>query len=652
MNTQCSPNLHSELRSRFGFSRFRKGQLQVIEKVTKGESVIAIFPTGAGKSLCYQLPATMLPGITIVVSPLLSLMKDQLKYLYKHNISAASLDSTLNREQYHEVLAKAQRGELKVLMISVERFRNERFRSHLSNMNVSLLVVDEAHCISEWGHNFRPEYLRIPVYKKEFSIKQVLLLTATATVEVGDDIRAKFAIAPQNVIRTGFYRKNLHINVCPVKEEERITTLVRRLKTGEEQFPAIIYVTLQKSAEMVAEELKKAGIEAHAYHAGMENGHREQIQNRFMDSNIECVVATIAFGMGIDKSDIRSVIHFDLPKSIEGYSQEIGRAGRDDLDASCTLLANRCSIVTLENFIYGDTPEKSGLRVLLDEIKAAGSLWEVKLVSLSNKTNIRQLPLKTALVYLEMEGIITSLYTYFSEYQFKTVLSDDEIVSGFSGERAQFLRRLLEYSVPKKTWNAIDLFLFVETYGYERKRAVAALEYLDSKGLIELSVKQAVDVYRVSTNDFDSDSVADNLYGIFDQNQSHQIKRISEMVGFFERNTCLSSGLSRYFGENTASQSCGHCSVCIVGPLRMEVASEQRPLSSYSIEKLTEEFTDTAGQKATPVMTAKFLCGISSPLFTKIKAKKLGSFAMLENYPFRDVLSAVEALSGKSAVTV
>ena len=644
MNTLCSFDLRAELQSRFGFSQFKKGQLEVIEKVMNGESVVAIFPTGAGKSLCYQLPATLLPGITLVVSPLLSLMKDQLQFLHEHHIPAASLDSTLSRDEYHEVLVKAQNGELKVLMISVERFRNERFRSHLANMDVSLLVVDEAHCISEWGHNFRPEYLRIPVYKKEFSIRQALLLTATATLEVGDDIREKFDIETENLVRTGFYRKNLHIDVCPVKSDEKIAFLIKMLKSDQNRFPAIIYVTLQKSAQMVADELSRAGIDAHAYHAGMENEYREQIQNRFMAGDIRCVVATIAFGMGIDKKDIRSVIHFDLPKSIEGYSQEIGRAGRDDLDASCTLLANRDSIVTLENFVYGDTPERSGLREILSEIKNAGSFWEVKLTSLSNKTNIRQLPLKTALVHLEMEGIIASSYTYFSEYQFKTKLSGKEIVSGFSGERAEFLHRLLKCAVPKKVWIAIDLSLFVQKYGYERERAVAALEYLDSKGLIELSVKQAVDVYRVGSNDFDIDSMTDKVYGIFRKNENHQIKRISEMVDFFESKTCLSSGLSRYFGEMTESESCGHCSVCKVGPVRMETASVQKPLSSHDIENYSKDFMETAGEKVSPVLITKFLCGISCPLFTRIRAQKLNGFGVFESYPFGEVLSVVEKI--------
>ena len=210
------------LKVTFGFDSFRKGQDEVISRILSGQSAAAIFPTGAGKSLCYQLPAILLPGLTIVVSPLLSLMHDQLTFLKSKGISAAALDSTLTREEYASVLESAVHGSLKILMISVERFRNERFRTHLSRMNVSLLVVDEAHCISEWGHNFRPEYLKIPHYRNDFKIPQVLLLTATATEKVANDMCEKLNISAENLVRTGFYRKNLRNQVTPVSDNKKI----------------------------------------------------------------------------------------------------------------------------------------------------------------------------------------------------------------------------------------------------------------------------------------------------------------------------------------------------------------------------------------------------------------------------------------------
>ena len=314
------------LQKYFGFNTFLRGQEEVIRKVVERQSAAAIFPTGAGKSLCYQLPAMLLPGMTLVVSPLLSLMKDQLDFLLANNIPAARLDSTLAKNEYNAILESAKNGALKILMISVERFKNERFRAQLEKINASLFVVDEAHCISEWGHNFRPEYLKLPEYQKEFKIAQTLLLTATATEWVIDDMCTKFNIPRDNVVVTGFYRDNLYLQVTPTATSEKKNRLLQRINEAPKD-PTIVYVTLQKTAEYVAEFLCVNNINAHPYHAGMDNEKREQIQNKFMDGALACIVATIAFGMGIDKKDIRRIIHYDLPKSIENYSQDIHGQG-------------------------------------------------------------------------------------------------------------------------------------------------------------------------------------------------------------------------------------------------------------------------------------------------------------------------------------
>lgn len=629
--------LKEQLQEYFGFNSFLKGQETVIGKVLDRQSAAAIFPTGAGKSLCYQLPAMILPGMTLVVSPLLSLMKDQLDFLRKNDIPAARLDSTLDKTEYNAILENAKNNELKILMISVERFKNERFRFHLGKMNVALLVVDEAHCISEWGHNFRPEYLRLPDYQKEFNIRQILLLTATATARVIDDMCGKFDITRENVTVTGFYRSNLFLQITPTATAEKKSRLLQRILETP-QAPTIVYVTLQKTAEDVAEFLCENNVNAHPYHAGMENEKREQIQNQFMDGSLTCIVATIAFGMGIDKKDIGRIIHYDLPKSIENYSQEIGRSGRDGKPALCEVLGNRDNIHILENFVYGDTPERHSIFQLLKIIKEnKGFIWEIKATQLSNDFNIRMLPLKTLLVYLAMEKIIRPRLTYFEQYSFKYHSEPESIINRFEGERKQFVTKILNHSVTKKIWTDVDVPAILNSTDTDRQRIVAALDYLNEKGWIELQARQSVEVFDILSQAFDTDDRADKMFALFKKKEDLEIRRICDMVDLFESDSCISRRLAGYFGEHLEKESCGHCSFCKSGKAALQDTTELKPIAHFDYDKITAEFMEAVGEQFTEANLTKFLCGIYTPVFSKLKIRKLSHFGILEMYPFLEV---------------
>ena len=348
--------LQQHLKKHFDFDQFRDGQEEAVERLMSGKSVLAVFPTGGGKSLCYQLPGILLDGLTVVISPLIALMKDQLDFLTRKGVAAARLDFTLTKEENRKLFDDLYAGTLKLLYISPERLGNERFMNAISRQKISLLAIDEAHCISEWGHNFRPDYLKIAQLAKQLKVERVLALTATATPAVAKDVRAAFDIAKEDEVHTGFYRPNLELRVLSSSVESRNALLLKQIRSR----PAgstIIYVTLQRTAEAIAEFLVENGQDARAYHAGLKPEIRTAIQDHFMQSADAVIVATIAFGMGVDKSDIRYVYHYNLPKGLESYSQEIGRAGRDGEPSICEMLVVPRDVTTLENFSYGDTPE-------------------------------------------------------------------------------------------------------------------------------------------------------------------------------------------------------------------------------------------------------------------------------------------------------
>ncbi|WP_429180377.1 RecQ family ATP-dependent DNA helicase [Aeromonas salmonicida] len=631
--------ISSLLTRHFGFDQLRPGQEAVISRLLAGQSAAAIFPTGSGKSLCYQLPALALPHLTLVISPLIALMHDQLAFLHSKGIAAATLDSSQTPEESRRVMQQASDGQLKILMISVERLKNERFRRFIQQVPLSMLVVDEAHCISEWGHNFRPDYLKLPAYRRELKIPQVLLLTATATPAVMADMQTKFDIEDEGLVVTGFYRANLDLAVVPLPAEARDDWLqaeVRREPTA----PTIVYVTLQHTAQQCADLLQRAGIRARAYHAGLDSALRSQIQHDFMAGKVDCIVATIAFGMGIDKADIRRVIHYDLPKSIENYSQEIGRAGRDGHPSRCIVLANRAQLPVLENFVYGDTPDRVAIVTLLEILSQSGSEWEFGLLRLSNDTNIRQLPLKTLLVYLEIAGVIMPAYSYFAEYRFKFVLDKAEILTRFNPDRRQFLEQLFACAPQARSWCTMDFDALWQGYQGERHRAAAALDYLQQQGWIELESKQMTDVYRVLRQDVDINALADELYALFEKKELSELARLQALLAFFTSSNCLSQELARYFADEQAPSKCGHCSVCrgevaVLPPLPTLTLPNENGLRAWCDPLIALCHTRH------PRILTRFLCGIATPLTTRVKAKSLAGFGQLAAHPFAEVLAAV-----------
>ena len=354
----------ARLRTHFGHRGFRQGQEQIVAAVLGGRDVLAVMPTGSGKSLGYQLPAVMLPGTTLVVSPLISLMKDQVDELNRRGIPSGALHSMLSADNRRDVLSAARAGALRLLYVAPERFASDQFLRLLGELDVARFVVDEAHCVSEWGHDFRPDYRRLRAAAalcrasdRASGRPPIAALTATATAEVRDDIIALLGLEEADVLVAGFDRPNIYLRVERVGDEddknERLPGLVRGRR-------ALVYAATRKTAEAAAAFLQSSGVPASPYHAGLKDAERTRVQDAFAGGSLPVVCATNAFGMGIDRPDVDAVVHYAIPGSVEAYYQEIGRAGRDGRPATATLLWDYEDVSIREFLIDSPRRDKPG----------------------------------------------------------------------------------------------------------------------------------------------------------------------------------------------------------------------------------------------------------------------------------------------------
>jgi ATP-dependent DNA helicase RecQ len=364
-------NIETVLRDTFGFASFRPAQREVIDLIMEGRNVLAVMPTGSGKSLCYQLPALARDGLTLVVSPLIALMKDQIDHLERLGAPASVINSTVPRDVQHSRIERAIRGDLKMLYVAPERFQNEGFRAGIRKARVGMFAIDEAHCVSMWGHDFRPDYLRLRNVIAELGRPQTVALTATATPAVREDIVKQLDMTGALQVVSGFDRPNLFLEV---REPSTVAEKVRAIIELCEWAPTgIVYAGTRRNVEDIHRALTRRGLPALAYHAGLSMEERKSVQNRFMKQEAGIIVATNAFGMGIDRADVRFVVHADIPDSLEAYYQEIGRAGRDGQPARCLLLFNYADKWIPENFIDSSHPSPAYLKEAFGRLLATGS---------------------------------------------------------------------------------------------------------------------------------------------------------------------------------------------------------------------------------------------------------------------------------------
>ncbi len=549
--------IENALFEHFGYSTFRHGQQEIIESILNGENVFAVFPTGHGKSLCYQLPALMLPGTTVVVSPLISLMKDQVDALKARGLESVSLiNSTLAWEDYRHEINKLKQGKVKLLYISPERLRSRRFLDLLSSILISLFVIDEAHCISQWGRDFRPAYLSICDAIELVYPKVVALFTATAPPDIRDDILKILNIPEPKVLVEGIERPNLRLKVLESNQKDQKYDLLEdsmRELTGN----GIIYAGRRNETEEIAEFLQKKGYQADYYHAGRELHERKQIQEAFFDDSdngLEIVVATNAFGMGIDKPNIRYIIHWTMTGTLEEYCQEIGRAGRDEILSDCILFYYPDDRDLHEWFIKESAPDKVSLQNLLEVLeylKGSGNFRLMAMEELELRVGFKVSKIQVALSYLEKLGFLKRWHNVPSKISvsFRTKPNNEKPV------QSELYAHLKEKRVT-------DILSFCQDLELSPRFMMEQLAELQNEGHLQYWGKDDLMLIELLQDSELFSSLSEEQMGLGDY---YKVKRnrIDRMVHYAVSEGCRMKVIQHYFGEEVSEgYRCDKCDRC------------------------------------------------------------------------------------------
>jgi ATP-dependent DNA helicase RecQ len=555
----------SALHEHFGFEDFREGQREVITAILEGRDTVVVMPTGGGKSLCYQLPALMKPGATIVVSPLIALMKDQVDALAARNLPATFINSSITFEEQKARIQGVRRGLYKLVYVAPERFRSAHFVETLRSIDISLFAVDEAHCISQWGHDFRPDYLRLRASIEEIGRPQIAALTATATPYVRSDIIEQLKLNEPRAFVSGFDRPNLSISVVHTQKEREKITHIKALAAAPGG-SGIIYTSTRKAVEQVAGRLQGAGLNVIGYHAGMDEASRTKAQDDFMSGRVQMIVATNAFGMGIDKPDIRFVVHHHLPGSIEAYYQEIGRAGRDQLPSSCVLLFNYADKRTQDYFIEGSYPPPEIVaRVYQALVATSQKRIELSVSEIAARAAVRnEMAVQSALIILEKAGHIERGSSNENRAALRLLLKPHEARES-AGARETKARQVLfgllgGFDLNERADIELDVTDFAESIGLDVSSVRRALSQLNSSGVISYNpARRTRGVLMLDEKPASSLRIRPQEVA---RRAALEQRKLREMISFCYTESCYRAFILDYFGDPHHAPNCGTCGNC------------------------------------------------------------------------------------------
>jgi ATP-dependent DNA helicase RecQ len=582
----------------FGYDNFRTGQLEIIEAVIKYNNVLVVLPTGAGKSICYQIPALLSENFSIVISPLIALMKDQVDGLNRKREVAAFINSTMTYSETENVLNKIALGSIKLLYLAPEKAESLKFAERIKELKPKNLFVDEAHCISEWGHNFRPSYLKIKEFIDHIGVKKVSGFTATATPEVREDIVLQLDFKDAKIFVRGFERENLHIRVLhSKKKKEKCLELLKDING-----PAIIYTTSRKKTEEVAEFLNLKGIHCNYYHAGLTAPERRRVQEEFIQGRTEIIAATNAFGMGIDKADIRLIIHYNTPGSIESYYQEIGRAGRDGKDSFCYLLHDESDMAIQNFFISNSHPNKDLIHKIYKAVcdynrVAVGSSIDKELIvdreyiSKYAGVEVSSGLLHSALKYLYNSGYIRQVSEYDKKDSIQILFSKEKLKQFVQESSYQELANILFSLLREYGSSILNQPIKISASHLANKLLIPEQIFLDSMNVLDnmgiISFNQAISKETVilTTQRVDAEKLILN-YKLINESYLNSQRKLDKMLEFVFTNECRFKNVLNYFGENVTDYRCGKCDNCTsTGKLKDSSASY---LAEIIIETLLE----------------------------------------------------------------